>query len=273
MWIKEEFGNSPKIIIAPGYWPNGVFPAYLGWAMVFLNIDMKSSFIYIGQLYDLLTGKPSAPFYGFPSNPLVIQDPQKYHIIILNYADPALNFYTPDPLELLILKDLRPNVYEVDFANVSKITQWCRLWVSINADQLPEGEIGYADSSFMNWTANQGYLITSKNEASFVLWKNATEGWVEVKNLNLNYSIYPYMFLKVNTLGGKIGYVDFYDSQNKLIGRGNPILISNFTVFLLNLQTLELPYGDSIFRIAIVFDSVNGSNTFLIDWVLFIRLT
>jgi hypothetical protein len=271
-WIREQFGDSPKIIIAPGYWPDGVFPAFLGWAMVYLNIDMKSSFVYIGQLGDLLEGKPSDVFYGFPSNEIVIKEPQRFHILVLNYDDDWLNFYTPSNLESRILKSLKPNVYEVDFTNPSVITQWCSLVQSINQGRIPQGERGYVESSFTNWTGGHGDLDVSGTEARFIIWQNETEGWIENRNLNLSFTLYPYMFLRVNTFGGKLEYIDFYNSQSELVGRGNLYSSTlNYTIVMLDLRTF-VAVGNGIYRMAIVFSSNGESRVFQLSWLVFMGL-
>jgi len=274
MWIRQEFGNAPKIIVAKGYWPDGVFNAFLGWAIVFLKIDMKSSFVYIGQLDDLLTGKPSGSFYGFPSNEVVIQDPLKYHIFILNYEDKWLNFYDPNPLEMLILKSLRPNVYEVKEISALEVAQWSKLWKSIATGQIPEGHIGYIESSFANWTARFGYITALENGVNFTLWQNATEGWIEARGLEVNYQSYPFILMWANTNGGILNYIDFYNPQNKFMGRWKiGSTTSDWTIFIFDLRNLNLPADESIWRMVIVLSSVKESRSLLIEWIVFMNLT
>jgi hypothetical protein len=101
--------------------------------------------------------------------------------------------------------------------------------------------------------------------------ENATIGWIEVSGLHMDSQFirdYPFLMFRANSFGGNIMYVDFYNPHSKHIGRlWVKARTTESQTFILNLRDLNLPPDDYIWRIALVFRSVNDLKTFQINWI------
>jgi len=133
-WIKNNYMNEQKILIVKSKWPEGPYIPYLEWTMYMLDIDMVSSFLYVGTLYDLLISNPSKNI-GRPnplpnnSNPS-IKNINDYKIFLIDSLDKKSCFYNPNTLEYLILDEPRPNLYMVKELNSSQVDNWIMLYKS-----------------------------------------------------------------------------------------------------------------------------------------------
>jgi len=274
-WIKENYKNERKILIIKGKWPEGPYIPFIEWTMYMLDIDMVSSFLYVGTLYDLLVGNPSKNI-GRPnplpniSNPS-IKNVNDYKIFLLDSIDAKSCFYNPNPLEYLLLYEPRPNLYMVKKLNSSQVDNWTTLYKSIKEGQIKDN-VGYIDSSFSNWEANYGELILTENRAKFLMNKDAPQnyGWIKTEGLNIDPNYYNLLILSFNTMGGIIDYIDFYSSKNQHIGRYLIRVSEKETQILVkNIDVLNSLQDENIWKISIVFRSVDEYRTFYINYIVF----
>ena len=275
--IKKTYNSDPKIIIIKDNWPEGPYTPFLEWTMYMLDIDMVSSFLYLGTLYDLLVGNPSKIISRpnpLPSNSIpVIENINDFNIFILTNSDKKICFYNPNPIELLILDQLSPNLYVSKRLNSSQVDNWTMLYKSIQEEQLKDN-VSYFDSSFSNWEAKFGKLILTENGAKFLMDEDAPKnyGWIKTEGLHIDFHSHNLLILSANALGGIIDYIDIYSSQNQRIGRCL-ITVSGKEppTLVLDMRVLNLPPDEYIWKIAIIFRSVDEYRTFQINFITFFK--
>jgi len=254
MWIADNYDTTEVILVLK----EGYFPAHGYWAQYLTNAN-----IYVGSLHDLLCGIPSKAIPIVTNVAQPIHGKLQNHKIILVVGKGWGSLYEADPFDLILLEKLHGSVHQVRNCTVDEIL----AWTSIINTGLPFPERRYVIDSADDWKPVHG----SYTRYDGVLGLRVNEGerymWIE-KRLNINVSDYSFALLRASPSGNRIGYVDFYDPENRHIGRWTiDSSEANWTVYVFDISScLE---GQTIGRIAIVISASDYETESLIDYFLF----
>jgi hypothetical protein len=241
-----------------GYWP----------------IAITGAQIYLGNLLDLLTGKPDMYFVYY-------SNPNNYTILLIsgeNNTDPNA-FYNPDFIERQIINRIYENVFVVRKIATEEIQYWNSTWYTFirgERDILSFLSIGWIDDNFTSGWENPYDFSTDGDVMSLTasFTPNVINNISVFKAVSLSTNDYPYLLIRVKTDGGvntpwmaiRIWYADGFPDVLEYYPKDN-----NW-----HLKSLRMMSDKKISRIGIAFTNYGihvpeGTYYAYIDFVAFTK--
>jgi hypothetical protein len=220
-WIKDEYSSQQTIFIMnpPGWSNTESEPHYWQWAAYFFLPDISNISIYVGTLSSLFSENLSQQLSSMTERPSYSKDVLNEYSILLINSHNIGTFYYSNIVEESLLVEVHPYVYAVKNISVPEIESWITTWATfVNTGRIVPNDVVFEDSSFNSWAPHHGFLVNNGNATDLNLAEGYTDMWIDIANLSIDSSQYPFLELEVDPHGDTIA-LDFYGSDGNVLGR------------------------------------------------------